>query len=258
MPLPPIAEQRRIVEIIDKLFSKTEDVTRLATDSADAASVLCDAELARILDEHWQSERPLGELLIENSLNGLPARPSLEPPGHSILRISAATTRSDFIINEGESRFLEITDSKAAKYALRSGDLLACRFNGNLSYVGRFAIYNGYSGVPQVYPDKLIRFRINGDLASPEYVCLAMNCRRIRDTIESMCATTAGNIGIAASDLRTVQVPVPSLTAQDKLVRRFRMVQVQVSSLMDMVRLRKDELKSLMPSVLNQAFSGQL
>jgi type I restriction enzyme S subunit len=73
-----------------------------------------------------------------------------------------------------------------------------------------------------------------------------------------MCATTAGNIGIAASDLRTVQVPVPSLTAQDKLVRRFRMVQVQVSSLMDMVRLRKDELKSLMPSVLNQAFSGQL
>jgi type I restriction enzyme S subunit len=258
MPLPLIDEQRWIVERVNDLFHKTAAASRLAAESTDAANMLCDGELARIMEQQWQEERSLGELLSENSLNGLPAHPSLEPPGHSILRISAATTRSDFVINEGESRFLQIADSEAAKHSLQPGDLLACRFNGNLRFVGRFALYTGYSRVPQVYPDKLIRFRINKELASPEYICLAMNSRQVRARVEGMCATTAGNIGIAASDLKTVRLPVPSLNVQGELVRRFRTVQCHVGSLMNVVRLREVELRSLVPSVLNQAFSGQL
>jgi hypothetical protein len=73
-----------------------------------------------------------------------------------------------------------------------------------------------------------------------------------------MCATTAGNIGIAATDLKTIPVPVPSLAVQDEMVERFRAIQRHVGSLMKVVRLRKDELQSLIPSVLNQAFFGRV
>jgi type I restriction enzyme S subunit len=127
-----------------------------------------------------------------------------------------------------------------------------------MSFVGRFALYAGYSGVPQVYPDKLIRFRIKTDLAAPEFVCLVMNSRRVRQTVEDMCATTAGNIGIAATDLKTVRVPVPSLKTQGEIVRRFKGIQTSVGKLVDTLRLRDAEVNSLLPSILNGAFSGQI
>jgi type I restriction enzyme, S subunit len=218
----------------------------------------CERKWAELVERHSDYERPLADLMSENSLNGLPTRPTPEPPGQSILRISAATTRDDFSVNEGEARFLKITDSEAAKYALRPGDLLACRFNGNLAFVGRFALYMGYSGISQVYPDKLIRFRIKPGLASPEYICLVMNSRRLRHRVEAMCATTAGNIGIAASDLKAVRVPVPPLSVQHELVSRFHRFQASVGVLLNVIQGRRTELDSFMPSVLNRAFSGQI
>jgi type I restriction enzyme S subunit len=258
MPLPPIEEQRRIVERLAQLSSRIRAVSTLASEVGAAHSIFLERELSCIIDEHWEADQPLAELLSDNSLNGLAARPSAEPPGNSILRISAATKRADFVANESESRFLQITPAEAAKYALKPGDLLACRFNGNWNFVGRFALYSGYSGVPQVYPDKLIRFRVKPDLAMPEFVCLAMNSRRVRKIVEEMCATTAGNIGIAATDLKTVCIPVPALDTQKEVVRKFQRIQSSVGKLVDAVGLRDAEVKSLMPSILNRAFSGRL
>jgi hypothetical protein len=125
MPLAAIEEQSRIVERLVSLTDKLNTVSRLSNEVWTAASVLRDRELSRIIDEHWETEQPLAELLSENSLNGLAVRPTPEPPGHSILRISAATTRPDFIANESESRFLQISEAEAAKYTLKAGDLLA-------------------------------------------------------------------------------------------------------------------------------------
>src|SRR5207245_11560108 len=138
---------------------------------------------------------PLGNILRENSLNGLARRPATSPPGVPILRISAATSRHDAVIDEDDFKYLEVSEPEAGKYALEAGDLLACRFNGNLHYVGRFALYVRRLAGPRLYPDKLIRFRVNRDRGLPEYVCLAMNSDRRRRVIESMCATTARNLG---------------------------------------------------------------
>lgn len=48
-----------------------------------------------------------------------------------------------------------------------------------------------------------------------------MNSKASRDVIESMCATTAGNIGLSAGRLKKVSIPVPSLEKQEKIVRKI-------------------------------------
>jgi type I restriction enzyme, S subunit len=71
-----------------------------------------------------------------------------------------------------------------------------------------------------VYPDKLIRLRVNHSLINPWYIRLAMKCQGIRSVIEKMCAMTAGIIGISASSLKTVAIPIPPLEEQHRIVAK--------------------------------------
>jgi type I restriction enzyme, S subunit len=120
------------------------------------------------------AEYPLSELLREDSQNGLSPRPSDVPPGVPILRISAATSRTDAVVDESDYKFLEVSARDMGKYQLRPGDLLACRFNGNLHFVGRFALFKGESGEPRLYPDKLIRFRVDTERILAEFVTMTL------------------------------------------------------------------------------------
>lgn len=78
----------------------------------------------------------LGNLLRENSLNGYSKKPSETPEGVQVLRISAGTSRNDFYVEESDHKWSVVTDKEREKFNLQPDDLLACRFNGNLQYVG--------------------------------------------------------------------------------------------------------------------------
>ena len=163
--------------------------------------------------------RALGELLTEQSVNGLAAKPQDTPTGTPILRISAGTSRRDGLVEESDYKYLDVDAGTIEKFRLVPGDLLACRFNGNLRYVGRMSLYTGCSGLTHVYPDKLIRFRV-GQEVDPAYVRYAFNASDTRQKIESFCATTAGNIGISAGRLKTIEIPVPPLETQQRVVAK--------------------------------------
>lgn len=165
-------------------------------------------------------EITLEELLREPSRNGLSPKPSDGPPGTPILRISAATSRDDAVVDENDFKYLEVGEADLERFRLERGDLLACRFNGNLRYVGKFALYKNTSGETRLYPDKLIRFRVDNRKALPEFIRLAMNSPSGRVKIEAFCATTAGNIGISATNLKTISLMLPDIPTQKRIVAK--------------------------------------
>jgi type I restriction enzyme S subunit len=164
--------------------------------------------------------RSFSTLLAEPSLNGIGTKPTDDPNGARILRISAGTSRRDAVVDEMDHKYLDVDAGTVEKLRLSPGDLLACRFNGNLHYVGRLSLYTGYTGETHIYPDKLIRFRVDREQADPAYVRYAFNAPETRQKIESFCATTAGNIGISAGRLKTVEIPVPPLPEQHRIVEK--------------------------------------
>lgn len=174
IPLPPLPEQNKIVEWVDALATRVEEAKRLYDAREAIVAHLFDHVAAEIFDDHGWDSIPLGDLLVEESRNGLGARPSHEPLGAAILRISAGTSRSDAVVDESDHKYLQITDQELETYRLRKGDLLACRFNGNLHYVGRFSVYKELQPADRVYPDKLIRFRVDRSKVDPEFVALAI------------------------------------------------------------------------------------
>ena len=258
IPLPPLCEQQRIVARIEELAARIEEARGLRRQAVEEAGQLVARASSDVFSNMQGSETPLGELLREGSQNGLASRPSDAPPGMPILRISAATSRPDATIDESDHKYLRVDEHDAAKYRVLPGDLLACRFNGNLHYVGRFAIYRGYSGKPHLYPDKLIRFRVDQSKVQPEFVQLAMNSPRGRSSIESFCATTAGNIGISAGNLKNVVLAVPPHAEQTRIVVHLNGLQTKVDALKQLQAETAAELDALLPSVLDRAFSGAL
>ena len=190
IPLPPLAEQRRLVERIDALAAKIVEAKRLRDVANQERELLFHRAAADVFQANRWPTCPVGNLSTEDSRNGLGTRPSDVPPGVPILRISAGTSRPDAIVDETDHRYLSISEEELRIYQLREGDLLACRFNGNLHYVGRFSIYLNQQRQAQVYPDKLIRFRVDHSRIIPEFVRYAMNSPLGRVRIEAFCATT--------------------------------------------------------------------
>jgi type I restriction enzyme, S subunit len=150
----------------------------------------------------WRYVR-LADLLAEDTRNGYSRKPDDAPSGTPILRISAGTIRRDGVVAEEEHKLISGIDPEVRlQYGLKSGDLLACRFNGNRAFVGRLTIFNDYLGTQPIFPDKLIRVRVASQFAASAFLRLAGDSDIVRNEIEAVCATTVGNWGISASNLK--------------------------------------------------------
>ena len=154
------------------------------------------------LPANWRRLR-LEEFLSEDTRNGYSRKPDDVHDGIPILRISAGTTRIDGLVAEEEHKLISgVGPDIRAKYSLRPGDLLACRFNGNKKFVGRMKLFKDYLGIQPIYPDKLIRVRVEACEALPEFVRIAAESDLVREQVEPFCSTTVGNWGISASNVR--------------------------------------------------------
>lgn len=280
-PIPPLAEQHRIVAKVDELMALCDHLEARRADTESAHKQLVQAlldSLTQASDEtgvasNWQllAEHfhilfttessinalkqtflclaadgrlvrtalladyvALSDVIDGDSLNGSSKKPQDSPGAVEILRISAGTGVTDFLTDEYEHKWADVTEAEIQKFLLVKDDLLACRFNGNLHYVGAFSLYCGSRGVPQIFPDKLIRFRADRNKALPHYLKYILNAAPARAQIESFCATTVGNIGISAKNLKTIKLRVPPLEEQRNIVSRLD----QLMALCDQLKSR--------------------
>lgn len=206
---------------------KDEPATKLVERMTKARKELAKAPKLSALPEELPSElpaswmwQPLCALLREPSQNGYSQSADENPDGVPLLRISAGTSRVDGDVEEADFKRTTLDAATKAKFALQSGDLLAVRFNGNLHFTGKVTIYRAKLGMIQIFPDKLIRLRVWNEFVVAEYLRLAMSAPVIRTAIESFCATSVGNMGISASDLVTVPIPLPPLAEQRRIVAK--------------------------------------
>lgn len=172
------------------------------------------------LPSSWAWVR-IGNILDGDSQNGFSKKPDDAPDGIPILRISAGTVRTDALVAEEEYKLIGgITAKQREQYGLRDGDLLACRFNGNKAAVGRLTLFSNYLGIDPIYPDKLIRLRLDKRLCIPALLRSFGQSTIVRQGVEAYCATTVGNWGISATNLKEVLVPLPPLAEQRRIVTK--------------------------------------
>lgn len=253
LPLPPLAEQRRIVTAIDEQLSRLE----AALSQVRAADIRLATLRARIVDAAvsggWKRS-PLGEL-IQTLRNGVfVSRPGIAPPGIPIFRISAVRPMA---LDVHDIRYAAITEEAAAGYFVETGNLLFTRYSGNPKFVGACAVA---PMLPQrtLHPDKLIRVVVDETRAIPEFLELAFASTSVRQEVEARLKTTAGQVGIAGGQLRTVPVPRPPLEEQRRITVEVRGQLATTEHLSGATARASRRTVALRRAILAKAFRGEL
>lgn len=258
IPLPPLSEQRRIVARIEALAAQIAEARSLRQKAAEEAEMLMSRETAHLLDETDWTRKPLGDILAESPRNGLSPKSVTESGGRSMLRINAVSSSLTRFVDLNAVKNVAVTDNDAAPFELQPNDVFIVRYNGDINRVAKPAIFKADEPSRTVFPDKLMRLRPILEKMIPDFLVFALSVRSVREQIEELGKTTAGNIGVSGANAKSFVIPVPPLLDQRRIVAYLDGLQAQVDALKKLQAETAAELAALLPSILDRAFKGGL
>ena len=251
IPLPPPAEQFRIVAEIEKHLS----MIAVASQALSVTRSKVGSYVARMF-ERAVSDAPCAEfrrMLVSPLANGrsVPTAAS----GFPVLRLTAIrdATRVDL----RECKLGDWDVRQAEPFLVAEGDLLIVRGNGSKKLVGRAGLVQEVSA-PVAYPDTLIRARIDKSIALPAYVARAWHITIVRKQIETAARTSAGIYKINQNDIEHLRIPLPSLPIQERLASLADYVESLARPAESAIERSIQMSARLRQAILKKAFEGKL
>jgi type I restriction enzyme S subunit len=156
----------------------------------------------------------LGSVLLDVR-HGCSKGPSNLATNLRVLKISAVTRGR---LDLDECKFIYDEPALREQFSLKAGDILMCRTNGTLGYVGMSAIVIADID-DMIFPDKVIRVRADHNRIKPEFLWRLLQVSALRSQIENAARTAVGNFAIGGKDIKSLNVPLPKLVDQGKLIR---------------------------------------
>lgn len=256
LPLRPIADQQRIVTLLDKTFDG------IANAKANA-------------ERNLLSARELAEQLTESVFNPISA-PWPERPLEQVADIvnGYAFKSTDFHGAAGV-RSIKITNVGVKEFVADDGNYLPAAFAQSYSGVAasagsivlaltRTIIANGLkvAVIPDEYDGALVNQRVAAikprgqELLTP-FLFAYLTTSRVSGYVRGRVNTLMQpNLSIA--DLRALPIPVPPLAEQRKLAAKLARTNDEFHALLGLYRRKLAALDELRKSLLHQAFSGGL
>lgn len=253
VPLPPRTEQDRIVAAVDEHLSHLEAAESVMASARARLLRLRSSVLECVTAGDWVA-RPLGELLLSLRNGCFVSRPKVDPPGLPILRISAVRPLA---LDASDVRYAPGHLERSMHYKVEGGDLLFTRYSGNPDYVGACAVVP-ISAAGILHPDKLIRGVPDPALVLGGWVALLLSSSRGRREIEQRLKTTAGQVGISGSQLRTVPIPLPPLPTQSERITAWLAATGAMMRLHRELGMAVARAVAARRAILAAAFSGRL
>lgn len=259
-PLPPLAEQRRVVARIETLAAEINEARTLRQQAAEEAEALPTAQTSRIFEELLKGElHPIRTL-------GCDGDDSIQiGPFGAQLHKTEFVENGTPVLNVGNVwpdglrlDYLDhVTEEKAhqlRRYSIKTGDLLFARSGATL---GKVCL------VPPKCDSWLMTghlFRVRFD---PERIFNQFAFAALRGSLqiqEQIFGQVRGATrpGYNTTLLGSVNLPVPPLAEQRRVVAELDALQAEVDPLKRLQAESGAELDALLPAILDKAFKGEL
>jgi len=285
--LPPLNEQRRIVEKLDRVLERVESC-RVRLDGVPKTlkrfrqSVLAAACSGRLTADwrlqnpdvesapiYWEpvaipdefSELPklwhlvrFGNLITDGPQNGLYKPASAYGSGITIVRID---NFHDGIIEPWNSlKLLEVPEQEARLFALQNGDILINRVN-SMKFLGKAARVQNLKR-PCVFESNMMRIRVDTTYVETEYISLYLQSFAGKKELQKNAKHAVNQSSINQQDVKAVLTPLPPLEEQREIVRRVQELFAWADSLETRYRKARTHFDKLAQATLAKAFRGEL
>jgi type I restriction enzyme S subunit len=247
IPLPPLAEQRRIAEVLGRAEAlRAKRRAALAQLDTLTQSIFLDLFGDPATNPKDWPVRPIGDLLESASYGtSEKAGPTGEFP---VLRMNNITRTGE--LDFTDLKFMDLAASLHDRYLVRAGDVLFNRTN-SADLVGKTGIYR--ESKPMAYAGYLIRLRVTRE-NDPEFLAGFLNSGYSKRMLRGMCKSIIGMANINATEIQTMRIPQPPLQLQREFARRV----TAVEKLKATQRASLGELDTLFASLQHRAFRGEL
>ena len=251
IPLPPLAEQKRIAGILD-----AADALRAQRREALAQlDILIQSAFLDVFGDPatnpmgWEVTTlgrigsTQGGLQVTSSRRSLP----IERPYLRVANVFRGFLELD------EIKTIRLTEAEELRTSLEYEDILIVEGHGNKEEIGRCARWDG-SIAQCVHQNHLIRLRCDRSKASPLYVENYINSPGGRRSLIGTSRTTSGLNTISVSNVRGSAIQLPPVDLQ----HRFAAIVDSVEHQRGRQRAHLAELDALFASLQFRAFRGDL
>lgn len=248
IPVPPLAEQRRIVAAIEEHLSRLGAAdTDLATGLGRLERLQASALLALI------GPAPTSALknLSTGMRYGTSVKCSYDASGPAVLRIPNVSAGR---LSMHDLKYA--TDTVSSSAFAHPGEILFVRTNGSRGLIGRTACVP--DGPPHAFASYLIGMTLDETQAHPEYVNQVMESPNVRRQVVSAASTSAGQYNLSIGKIGAIQIPLPELNVQREVVEQMTELRIDVERLRAVFSGSARRALALRRSILVAAFSGQL
>ncbi|GAA4923890.1 type I restriction enzyme S subunit [Stackebrandtia albiflava] len=253
--LPPLAEQRRIVEVLEDHLSRLD----AAVYGLDKGVKRVEKLRKRIIVSAIPVELPSGWRMITTGEAGKvelgrARHPDWHTGSHMKKYLRVANVFEDRI-DETDLMQMNFPPEVFEKYRLLPGDVLLNE-GQSPEYLGRPAMYRG-SPREVAFTNSLIRFQAGPDVL-PEWALLVFRRHMHAGRFLREVRITTNIAHLSATRLKSVEFPVPPIEEQRRITAEVatRLYEVEhFRAALDMARRRSDCLRR---SLLTEAFAGRL
>jgi type I restriction enzyme S subunit len=226
--LPPVAEQADLVKVLRATEAAIEAHTNAAEIGRATRSALVEDALAVTYDP--RIAKPLGTYLTDLSY-GSSSRSEYEEQGYPILRIpNVLRGRVDY----SDLQRIDLNDAEYERLALRVGDVLLVRTNGNPQYVGRSVVIDRLHE-KTVFASYLIRIRCGEGALRPAFLAEYLNARSTRQRLRGEVKSSAGNYNINIAGIRKQPICTFNVADQESLLLQLKELDGAIEALQSRV-----------------------
>ncbi|UTS81866.1 restriction endonuclease subunit S [Phaeobacter piscinae] len=270
-PLPPLAEQRRIVEKLDQISARTraakDHLTHVQTLATRAKQTTLAAAFRGELTEDAKSPRPKTKTVtIKDPFTHTQEAPQTweQFAFSDVCKIVGGSqpAKSNFVYtpHEGYIRLIQIRDYKSDKKATYIPEGLARRFCSETDImIGRYGppIFQILRGLRGAYNVALMKAEPT-DAVDREFLYWYLRHPTLFQYVEIDSKRTAGQDGVNKAHLQKWPVLLPPLEEQAEIVRRIEAAFARIDQMVAEAAKALALLERLEQQLLAKAFRGEL
>jgi len=251
IPVPPLSEQQRIVEILQE----AEAIRRLRAEAEARTAELVPAMFEASFGDpvgnprNWRI-RPLAELINDTPKNGLYKPAELYGEGTPIIRIGDFT--GGILRTSKNLQRLRITEKEIEQFGVSNGQILINRVN-SIEHLGKSLLVASLTE-PTVYESNMMRLDPKKEKVLPDFLIACLQHPSLVAKLRAKAKKAINQASINQTDVLTLNIPVPPLSAQEAFVAEVE--QAEAIRLLGETSLSL--ANSLNASLSAYAFAGEL